>query len=103
MDKESTKTIKRELSYTLKVWQTTAIVCLSLIIILFVRVAFNILLMTFMGVLIAVYFHGLADFITQKTKISRKFSLFISIGGTIILLSAMIWIIGSTVQQQAAQ
>ena len=103
MDKQSTKTIERELSYTLKVWQTTAIVCLSLIVILFVRVAFNILLMTFMGVLIAVYFHGLADFIAQKTKINRKFSLFISIIGTIILLSAMIWIIGSTVQQQAAQ
>lgn len=103
MDKESTKTIKRELSYSLKVWQTTAIVCLSLIIILFVRVAFNILLMTFMGVLIAVYFHGLADFIAQKTKINRKFSLFISIAGTIIVLSAMVWIIGSTVQQQAAQ
>jgi predicted PurR-regulated permease PerM len=103
MDKESTKTIKRELSYTLKVWQTTAIVCLSLIIILFVRVAFNILLMTFTGVLIAVYFHGLADFITQKTKISRRFSLFISIAGTILLLAAMVWIIGSTVQQQAAQ
>jgi len=103
MDKESTKTIKKELSYTLKVWQTAAIVCLSLIIILFVRVAFNILLMTFMGVLIAVYFHGLADFIAQKTKINRKLSLFISIAGTIILLSAMVWIIGSTVQQQAAQ
>jgi len=103
MDKESTKTIKRELSYTLKVWQTTAIVCLSLIIILFVRVAFNILLMTFMGVLIAVYFHGLAGFIAQKTKAGRKLSLFISIAGTIILLNGMIWIIGSTVQQQAAQ
>ena len=103
MDKESTRTIKRELSYTLIVWQTTAIVCLSLIIILFVRVAFNILLMTFMGVLIAVYFHGLADFIAQKTKINRKFSLFISIAGTIIMLSAMVWIIGSTVQQQSAQ
>jgi predicted PurR-regulated permease PerM len=103
MNKEPARMIKKELSYTLKVWQTTAIVCLSLIIILFVRVAFNILLMTFMGVLIAVYFHGLADFIAQKTKISRKFSLFISIAGTITLLSAMVWIIGSTVQQQAAQ
>ncbi|WP_259071755.1 AI-2E family transporter [Mucilaginibacter sp. X4EP1] len=103
MDKEPTKTIKKELSYTLKVWQTMAIVCLSLIIILFVRVAFNILLMTFMGVLIAVYFHGLADLIAQKTKINRKLSLFISIAGTIILLNVMVWIIGSTVQQQAAQ
>lgn len=103
MDKESAETVKKELSYTLKVWQTTAIVCLALLLILFVRVAFNILLMTFMGVLIAVYFHGLADFLAQKIKTGRKFSLFISMAGTIILLSAMIWIIGSTVQQQAAQ
>jgi predicted PurR-regulated permease PerM len=103
MDKEPVRTIKTELSYTLKVWQTTAIVCLSLIIIFFVRVAFNILLMTFTGVLIAVYFHGLAGFITQKIKISHKLSLFISIAGTVMLLSAMVWVIGSTVQQQAAQ
>jgi len=103
MDNESEKTIKKEISYTLRVWQATAIICLSLIIILFIRVAFNILLMTFMGVLIAVYFHGLAGFIERKTKINRKVSLFISIAGTITLLSVMIWIIGSTVQQQAAQ
>lgn len=103
MEKESTNSIKKELTFTLKVWQATAIVSLSLIIILFVRVAFNILLMTFMGVLIAVYFHGLADFIAKKTRINRKFSLFISIAGTVALLSAASWVIGSTVQQQTAQ
>jgi len=42
MDKELAKTIDKELSYTLKVWQATAIVCLALVLILFVRVAFNI-------------------------------------------------------------
>jgi predicted PurR-regulated permease PerM len=103
MKEESENEIKKEISYTLKVWQTTAIVCLALIILLFVRVAFNILLMTFTGVLIAVYFHGLADFITQKTKINRKLSLFISIAGTILLFASMIWVIGATIQDQAAQ
>jgi predicted PurR-regulated permease PerM len=103
MKEESENEIKKEISYTLKVWQTTAIVCLALIILLFVRVAFNILLMTFTGVLIAVYFHGLADFISQKTKINRKLSLFISIAGTILLFAAMIWVIGATIQEQAAQ
>jgi len=103
MDKESARTIKKEISYTLKVWQTTAIVCLALLIFLFVRMAFNILLMTFTGVLIAVYFHGLANFIAKKIKIKQKLSLFISIAGTVTLLNTMIWVIGSTVQQQAAQ
>jgi predicted PurR-regulated permease PerM len=96
MDKES-------IPYTLKVWQTTAIVCLSLLILLFVRIAFHILLMTFTGVLIAVYFHGLAGFIAQKTRAGRKLALFISIAGTVLSLNAMTWVIGATVQQQAAQ
>lgn len=103
MKEDSENEIKKEISYTLKVWQTTAIVSLALIILLFVRVAFNILLMTFTGVLIAVYFHGLADFITQKTKISRRLSLFISIAGTFLVFASMIWVIGATIQEQATQ
>jgi predicted PurR-regulated permease PerM len=103
MDKESEETIKKELSYTLKVWQTTAIVCLSLIIILILRVAFNILLMALAGVLIAVYFHGVAGLITAKTRIHRKPALFISIVGTIVLLVFMSWFVGSKMQRQVAE
>ncbi len=103
MEKESDNSNKREPSYALKVWQTTAIVCLAIIAILILRVAFNILLMALAGVLIAVYFHGLAELISAKTKIDRKLALFISIGGSIILLAALSWFVGSKVQRQVAE
>lgn len=103
MDKDPDNSTKKELSYTVKVWQTTAIVCLTLVIILIVRVAFNVLLMALAGVLIAVYFHGLADLISQKTKFGRRISLIISIGGTTILFAVMTWFIGARIQNQVTE
>ncbi len=103
MDKDPDNSTKKELSYTVKVWQTTAIVCLTLVIILIVRVAFNVLLMALAGVLMAVYFHGLADLISKKTKLSRKISLIISIGGTTILFAVMTWFIGARIQNQVTE
>ncbi len=103
MDKDPDNSTKKELSYTVKVWQTTAIVCLTLVIILIVRVAFNVLLMALAGVLMAVYFHGLADLISQKAKLSRKISLIISIGGTTILFAVMTWFIGARIQNQVTE
>jgi predicted PurR-regulated permease PerM len=86
-----------------KVWQTTAIVCLAITAILILRVAFNILLMALAGVLIAIYFHGVADLFIMKTKMSRRLALFISITGTIVLLSCVTWFIGSKIQRQVAE
>lgn len=103
MEKESDISDKKEPSYAAKVWQTTGIVSLAIIVILILRVAFNILLMGLAGVLIAVYFHGLADLITVKIKIKRKPALFISIIGSIILLAVTSWFVGSKVQRQVAE
>ena len=103
MDKDSDIPDKKEPSYTTKVWQTTGIVSLAIIVILILRVAFNIFLMALAGVLIAVYFHGLADLITAKVKIRRKPALFISIIGSIVLLAATGWFVGSKVQRQVAE
>jgi predicted PurR-regulated permease PerM len=103
MEKESDNSNKKEPSYAVKVWQTTAIVCLAIIGILILRVAFNILLMALAGVLIAVYFHGVADMIMARIKMNRKLALSISIGGTIVLLVFLSWFIGSKVQRQVAE
>jgi predicted PurR-regulated permease PerM len=103
MEKESDISNKTEPSFATKVWQTTGIVCLAIIAILILRVAFNILLMALAGVLMAVYFHGLADLITRKIKIKRKPALFISIVGSVVLLAVMGWFVGSKVQRQVAE
>ena len=95
--------IKKELSYAAKVWQTTAIICLFIAILMILRIAFNILLMAFSGVLIAVYFQGLAEFLEKKLKLSRKSAFIYSITGTILLLILLTWVIGATIQRQAAE
>jgi predicted PurR-regulated permease PerM len=79
--------VRKEVSYTSKVWQTTAIICLFVTILLILRIAFNILLMAFAGVLIAVYFQGLSDFLEKKLKLNRKAAFITSITGTFWYLS----------------
>jgi len=95
--------VKKELAYSTKVWQTVAIVALLVVGILIVRVAFNVLLMALAGALIAVYFHGLGDLIQKKTKLSRRYAMFISIAGTFIVIGLLFWFIGAKIQSQVAQ
>jgi predicted PurR-regulated permease PerM len=103
MENQKDHSVKNEISFATKVWQATAIICLFITILIILRIAFNILLMAFAGVLIAVYFKGLAEFLEKKLKLSRKLASFTSITGSILVLVLLIWIIGSTVQRQAVE
>jgi len=102
-DKEPADTTKKELSYISKVWQTVAIAALLVVFILVVRVAFNVLLMALAGSLMAVYFHGLGDIIQQKTGLSRRFAMLISVATTIIIIGLLSWFIGAKIQNQVTQ
>ncbi len=95
--------VKQELTYIAKVWQTVGIVALLVVTILIVRVAFDILLMVLAGVLIAVYFHGLGDAIQRRTRLKRKAAMIISILGSVILLGALFWFMGTKIQEQVAE
>jgi predicted PurR-regulated permease PerM len=99
----SDNSVKKELPSAAKVWQTTAIICLFIIILLILRIAFNIILMAFAGVLIAVYFQGLADFLEKKLKLNRKLAFITSITGSLLLFVLLIWFIGATIQRQAIE
>ena len=103
LPKENIEPLKKEISYTLKVWQTVAIAALLVMVILIVRVAFNVLLMALAGSLIAAYFHGLGDLIERKMKLRRKFAMLISVFGTLVLMGLLVWFIGSKIQTQVAQ
>ncbi|MET4142865.1 AI-2E family transporter [Pedobacter sp. UYP1] len=96
----SSDNTNKELSYIQKVWQTVAIVALLVVVILIARVAFNVLLMILAGVLIAVYFHGFGDLIERKTKLNRRLSMIISVGGSFVFLGTLLWFMGSKMQDQ---
>lgn len=96
----SSDNTNKELSYIQKVWQTVAIVALLVVVILIARVAFNVLLMILAGALIAVYFHGFGDLIERKTKLNRRLSMIISVGGSFVFLGTLLWFMGSKMQDQ---
>jgi predicted PurR-regulated permease PerM len=103
MEKQSDQSAKNELPSAAKVWQTTAIVSLFVILLLIFRIAFNILLMAFAGALIAVYFQALAELLEKKLKLNRKLAHMTAIAGSLLLLILLIWFIGSTIQRQAVE
>jgi predicted PurR-regulated permease PerM len=102
-DKKSAETVEKELTYIQKVWHTVAIVALLVVVILIARVAFNVLLMVLAGALISTYFHGLGDLIQRKTKWKRKPAMYISVGGTFILLGLLLWFMGANIQTQVKE
>jgi len=102
-EQKSHETVKKELTYIQKVWQTVAIIALLVIVILIARVAFNLLLMVLCGTMISVYFHGLGDLIERNSRMSRRWAMTISVGGSFALLGVMLWFMGTTIETQIAQ
>jgi predicted PurR-regulated permease PerM len=101
-NKETEPNTKQELTYIQKVWQTVAIVALLVVMILIARVAFNVLLMVLAGSLIAVYFHGMGDLVQKNTRLSRGWSMLISVLGSFIILGLLLWFMGTKIQTQVA-
>ncbi|TWR31130.1 AI-2E family transporter [Mucilaginibacter pallidiroseus] len=87
-------------NFAKKVWIVVGILALSVCLILILRVAFNIVLMVFAASLIAVFFHGLGDFIQRRTKLKRPAAMAISVIGSFLILIALFWFMGATIQSQ---
>jgi len=101
--KQNSKTkTENELTYIEKVWHTVGIVAIVAILILVARVAFNVIMLSLAGCLIAVYFHGLGDLIERNTKWKRIICMTISIAGSFALLGLVLWFMGSKIQMQIA-
>lgn len=94
--------IEQDLSFIKKVWLTVSIVAVVAIFILIARVTFGVLLMALAGCLIAVYFHGLGDLIQRKTGWNRKVSMIASVSGSFIIISFLVWFMGSKIQAQVS-
>ena len=90
----------KELTFVEKAWYTIAIFTFFVVVILIIRVAFNVLLMALAGSLIAVYFHGVGDIIQRRTKLSRRSSMILSIVATLFLVVLLIWFMGTKIQGQ---
>jgi predicted PurR-regulated permease PerM len=96
-------TDENQSSFTRKVWIAGGILSLIVVMLLIVKATFNVLILVFAGVLIAVYFRGLSGLICRKTHWKDSLCLLISIIGSILLIIGLFWLIGAKVQSQAEQ
>jgi predicted PurR-regulated permease PerM len=92
-----------ERSFQKKVWTATGIVALVVVVLLLLKAIFNVLLLVFFAVLISVYFHSLKRLINDKTRLSEKASLGVSIGGSILLLAGFFWLAGDQISTQSEE
>lgn len=86
-----------------KVWITTAIVALFVILLWIIKTIFNVLLLLFAGVLIAIYFIGLAKLIQRHLKWKFGICLTISIIGSLLLLIGFFWFAGNSIASQISE
>jgi predicted PurR-regulated permease PerM len=92
-----------ENSFPKKVWITVGIIALVIIILWILKATFNVLLLLLAGALIALYFRGLAGLLHRKLHVPEKWSVAISVIGSLLLLIGFFWFAGTRIQQQAEQ
>lgn len=90
-------------SYIQKVWITTGIVAFAAVSLLLLEATFNVFLLIFAGILIAVFFRGFSGLIQRKTRWNEKICVGISIAGSLALIVGFFWLIGAQVQTQVTE
>lgn len=88
------------LSFVQKTWIVGSIFALIVVILLLLQATVSVFLLILAGTLIATYFRGLSSFIAKKTHWKTTLTMAISVIGSILILGAIGWLIGSEVQTQ---
>jgi predicted PurR-regulated permease PerM len=91
------------LSFQQKVWLVCGITALFVVLIWFFVVTFNVFLLILAGALIALFFHGFAELIQRKLRLTHKVALLISIITTFVIIILVFWFMGAKVQQQVTE
>ncbi len=94
---------KKEKTFSQKVWTAGFILALIVALFLIFTASIHVFILILVGALIACYFRGLARFIESKTRWSSKLSLILSFVSTILFLSGLFYLAGSTASSQYAE
>jgi len=100
---ENFSTTDPGMSFQKKVWITGGIFALIIVILLLFKTLFSLLLLVFAGVIITVYFYGVAGLFQRHFHWSPKLSIILSVILNIILLVTFFWFVGARIQQQVTQ
>ena len=93
---------KSELNFSKKIWITGGIFSLIIILILLFKTLFGVILLSFAGILLAVYFHGFANMLHRMLHWPAKLCIFLSVFINLVLVAGFFWFAGARLQQQIA-
>lgn len=91
---------KKDMGFAHSVFTVCGIIFLFLLAGFLLVQCFNVLLLILAGILIAVYFRGIALWFSERTRLSEKWSAIIMTAGTLLILAALFWLFGSQIKQQ---
>lgn len=100
-DPQNTST--NDFGFQKKVWTIAAIFAFTVALLLFINSTFDVLLLVLAGSLIAIFFRALSSKIQRKTKWKEGVCVAISIISTLLVVSALFWLIGAKVQAQITE
>ncbi|PRY03635.1 putative PurR-regulated permease PerM [Pontibacter ummariensis] len=83
-----------------KVLRTLGITLGALLILLLIGYAFEVLLLIFAAVLIAVFFRGTAEVVSRSTGLSSGWSLTFVLAGILTLMALTTWLLASRISEQ---
>ncbi|MFW6068737.1 MAG: AI-2E family transporter [Chloroflexota bacterium] len=86
-----------------RAWIVAAVAVLVIVTLFVVWRAHRILLVLFAGGLLAVFLHSVSDWIHSRTPLSRRFAMFASLAGLLILIVLVGWLTAPSIVDQAAQ
>jgi predicted PurR-regulated permease PerM len=90
-------------SYINKVWITVSIVAFTTVMLLILNATFNVLLLVFAGILIAVFLRGLSGLLQRKTNWNETGCLVLTIFGVLVLMVGFFWLVGAKIQMQVSE
>lgn len=92
--------MKHHYSFSRKVWIAGLIFALITIILLIFEATFSIVMLVLAGALIACYFRGISEFLKLKFHLSSTLSMIISVFGSFLIFSGIMYLIGATIYSQ---
>lgn len=102
-DYESATTQNDVSAFRKKVWIAVSIAAFMFVCLYLFQILFSVLLLVLAGALIALYFFGLADILQRKIHCSSKVAVILSVAVNIVLITAIIWFVGATIQAQISE
>ncbi len=100
---ENSSADKEPVPFKKKLWIAGGIFSFIILSLLLFKAIFSVLLLVFAGVLIAIYFYGVAGLFQRYFHWPAKLSIILSVVLNILLLAGFFWFIGARIQQQVAQ